>query len=265
MKLFRSFFIFIFILITVFRLLTYCHKTEIEDGIICQDDFKELKPSLNRIHQREWSLSTRSKTFCTEYNSDYRIVANEPESRKGLKKLKFDENIWSKVYDLLVHQNADKLDYLADSLYNISIENNLDEGQLAELIVTFVQDIPYSYVIPGNCSEMETEGYPCLGGIPYGIITPYEFMYSLYGDCDTRAVLIYVLLEHLGYTPMIVESDEYAHAMIAVNLSSTGDYIKYKGEKFYFWETTGKGWTLGLLPPAVKNVKYWKIALVHEL
>ena len=74
----------------------------------------------------------------------------------------------------------------------------------------------------------------------------------------------YVILEHMGYDPMIVVSDEYAHAMLALNLPAQGDYIRYAGKKYYFWETTATGWGIGMLPPESNNKEYWKKALVSN-
>ena len=133
------------------------------------------------------------------------------------------------------------------------------------MIVTFVQDIPYSYVLNIDCDDYQTGDKPCIGNVALGLLSPYEFIHSLYGDCDTRAVLIYTILEELGFDPMIVVSDEYAHAMLALNIPASGDHLTYRGNNYYFWETTAKGWPIGMLPPTTNNVNYWKIALVNEL
>ena len=91
-----------------------------------------------------------------------------------------------------------------------------------------------------------------------------EFLYSLSGDCDTRSVLLYTLLKQVEIDPIIVISNEYAHAMIAVDIPGAGDYIIHKGKKFYFWETTNTGWLPGMLPPGVNNLAYWRVTLDHE-
>jgi hypothetical protein len=59
-------------------------------------------------------------------------------------------------------------------------------------------------------------------------------------------------------------SNEYRHAMIAIDLPASGDHIIHKGKKFYFWETTNTGWLPGMLPPDTNNIAYWKITLDHE-
>ena len=153
-----------------------------------------------------------------------------------------------------------KIQFLADSLYDEAIENNLGEYEFASMVVSFIQDIPYSYIKPAECPDTNK---PCSGNVRFGIYSPYEFMHTLSGDCDTRAVLLFTMFDYLGYNPMIVISENYLHAMLALNIQASGDYITYNQKKYYFWETTGKDWDIGILPPSYSNVAYWKVALVN--
>lgn len=230
-------------------------------------DCEEVSLSNNsgdKLHRRFWGFKEQNNTYCVTYQSLDSIERLEREKRLDMLINYREENFWGSIYASLVNQTGTKLDYLADSLYSVARENDYSKLDLVRLIVSFVQDIPYSYVIPSNCDEYQTDGKPCIGNIPYGITSPYEFVHSLHGDCDTRAVLLYVLLEKLQFFPMIVVSDEYAHAMLAIDLPAQGDFIRYAGRKYYFWETTATGWSIGMLPPDTNNVDYWEIALVNE-
>jgi len=232
----------------------------------CKDTMEVINNADDRNHQRDWSLVDQSAYFCTNYQTlgeDY-IKSAEKRGTMPSRLGKFDY-LWSRVYKVLVEDSQDEIAFVADSLSELATQDGLDQMQLAELVVTFIQDIPYSWVIPGDCEKFDSGGKPCLGNVPYGIITPYEFLHTQYGDCDTRAVLIYAILERLGFDPMIVVSDEYAHAMLALNVPASGDYLELKGKKYYFWETTATGWPVGMLPPNTNNKAYWKITLAHEL
>lgn len=233
-------------------------------GSVCDEFLQENAVTGDRIHQREWHVYERNETFCMGYESLDSINRSDELVRRGIRVRYTEVNFWGTIYAHLVEQGRHNLDYLADSLINVALEKSLSKMDLARLTVSFVQDIPYSFVLPVPCSEYETNGTPCLGGIPYGIISPYEFVHSMYGDCDTRAVLLYVLLEKMNYDPMIVVSNQYAHAMIALNMPAQGDHISFAGKKYYFWETTATGWPLGMLPPDTNNIDYWEIALVNE-
>lgn len=234
--------------------------------VLCEDSMEVINEGDDRHHQRAWQSISSRQYYCANYqttgeqNVAGAIVRDEMPAKLG----QYDY-LWSRVYEVLAEDGVGQLDFLVDSIQNISASKGLSTIELAELVVTFVQDIPYRYVIPSDCDAYETNGTPCVGRIPYGILSPYEFLHTLYGDCDTRAVLIYALLKQLKYNVSIVVSDEYRHAMIAINLPAAGDYLIHQGRRYYFWETTATGWQMGLLPPSYNNKDYWKIALVNEL
>ncbi len=235
-----------------------------EVGSVCDEFLQENAVTGDRTHQREWHVYERNETFCMGYESLDSVNRNDEWVRKGMRVRYTEVNFWGTIYAHLVEQGRVNLDYLADSLTTVALDKGLSRLDLARLTVSFVQDIPYSFILPVPCSEYETNGTPCLGEIPYGIIGPYEFVHSLYGDCDTRAVLLYVLLEKMSFDPMIVVSNQYAHAMIALNIPAQGDHLSFAGKKYFFWETTATGWPLGMLPPDTNNIDYWEIALVNE-
>ena len=232
----------------------------------CEDQFLVTNRENDRYHQRDWSYSDRSRSFCSQYNTIESISETAGHKRNGMA-YEYDsyEDLWGTVYRNLVVDSKGDIDFLVDSLSFIGNRRNLSRTDLAEMIVSFVQDIPYSYVLGGDCEKFETKGKPCLGNMSFGILSPYEFVHSLYGDCDTRSVLIYTILEEMGFDPMIVVSSEYAHAMLALNIPAEGDHLKYRGNNYYFWETTAEGWPLGMLPPTTNNVNYWKVALAREI
>jgi hypothetical protein len=165
----------------------------------------------------------------------------------------------------LAQQQPQDLFFLKDSLANLAKKEQLTYPDLAEMVVTFIQDIPYTLITSENCEKMERLNSPCLGQQRFGLLSPYEFIHTWKGDCDTRSVMLYALLDQLGYDVAIVSSDEYLHAMLAVNLPATGHYLQKGQKRYYFWETTATGWSPGMLPPNMKNLDYWEISLTNEL
>ena len=261
-----SFIIFVYILLSgLINLGKEQAEIEEEEVAGCTDRMEVINGSNDRWHQRDWRLSGYSASFCTTYESQEKLSLEVGRRRNEMVLDRSEyEDFWGQVYFNLVKDSKSYINFVVDSLANASLMQELSRLELAELIVTFVQDIPYSYVLAKDCESRDTEDRPCIGNISLGLLSPYEFLHSLYGDCDTRAVLIYTLLEEFGFDPMVVVSSEYAHAMLALNVPSTGDHLQYRGKNYYFWETTGKGWPLGVLPPSTNNVNYWKIALVNE-
>lgn len=254
------------ILLTLIRNFEATEATELDLNYAanCEDGFEVINSRGDRGHQRTWELKKASLSFCASYKSEEAISGASKVFRNNMR-LGTNDYIeyWGSVYRNLVTGSRSDLKFLVDSLTNISKEKNLSRTNLAQMVVSFIQDIPYSYVLNQPCETFDTKGKPCLGNTDLGILSPYEFMHTLYGDCDTRAVIIYALLEAMGFDPMIVVSNQYAHAMLALNIPSSGDHIKHRGNNYYFWETTAKGWPIGMLPPSTNNINYWKIALVN--
>lgn len=186
--------------------------------------------------------------------------------RENIKIAQYDTytEYWGNIYESLYNHDSRELKLIADSLNQIKQDKELDHIQVAHMIVKFVQDIPYSFVMSEPC-EATKDGKPCHGDSRFGILSPVEFLYTLKGDCDTRTVLLFSLLKKFGYEPLILISNEYLHAMIALNIPATGDYITHKGRKFYFWETTNIGWEPGMISPDMQNVKYWDVALDYDI
>lgn len=256
-----SIFLFIgfFVLIAIYQ----GFQEEIQS---CDELSTLISDSEDYIHSRSWK-GLQGNNYCLSYEAELDLS----ETYWGLREeiqiprayWSSDHQYWGYIYQELARQNSEVVSYLADSLIQLADDRSLSRSAKAELIVTFVQDIPYVLITNKDCAA-DYEG-PCRANERHGILSPYEFLYSLEGDCDTRSVLLYALLKHAGFRPIIVVSEEYAHAMIALDVAATGDHITYDRQKFYFWETTSHGWKPGMLPPSTNNVQYWKIALAYEL
>lgn len=157
-------------------------------------------------------------------------------------------------------------------LFNsLKTTQKLTDQQFVEMVVAFVQDIPYSIVLPGGCDPnlynddfirkyLATADAKCAGYEHFGINTPVEFLASLQGDCDTRTLLIYSILSHYGYDVALLSSEHYNHSLIGINLPYDGIAYSYGSQRYVLWETT----TFikpGILPSEISNTDYWRISL----
>jgi hypothetical protein len=89
------------------------------------------------------------------------------------------------------------------------------------------------------------------------LLPPLAALAKMFGDCDTKAILLYVLLERMGIDCAMMWSQKYKHAMLGVRISTRGNYKIFNGKKYYFLETTHPGWVIGDLPPDFKNKRFW--------
>jgi len=179
-------------------------------------------------------------------------------------------------YDKIVYmlkendkQNLNGLYQLFDSLKTV---NSIDVKSFAEMIVCFVQDIPYTVVLPDACDPnlyadnfirnyLSSSDAKCDGYEKFGINTPVEFMATLQGDCDTRTLLLYTILAHYGYDVALMSSEFYNHSLIGINLPYEGVSYNYNNQRYILWETTNTNIKPGILPNEISNTNYWRISL----
>ncbi|WP_103069379.1 hypothetical protein [Aquimarina sediminis] len=181
---------------------------------------------------------------------------------------------WGKLYQYLATTDTPKLDLILKELASIKSTNQLNQFEFAEMVVTFIQDIPYAFVFENQCQSPEAYEESirvilekctdcCIGNIPFGIQNPVGFMGNLKGDCDTRTVIIYAILSYFGYDVAILNSDFYKHSVLGLHIPAKGLYKVQNGKRYYIWETTNKHFTIGTLPKNFDNVNHWHIVLTN--
>lgn len=204
-----------------------------------------------------------------KYSSEFKFLYGDYIKSKNHKN-KLTPYSETNLYSSLNSFNKNMLGLIYKSLQKIKIENKLNAKKFAEVVVSLVQSIPYSFNIEGDCngynlpddySDAILSGVPCLSFIKHDILSPLEFFYLKTGDCDSRTVLIYTILKNFGYDVVILNSNLYMHSMIGINLPSYGKYKLINGKKYFFWETTADGWELGILPPENWDINKWYLAL----
>lgn len=179
-------------------------------------------------------------------------------------------------YDEIVYSLKENDKTKLDGLYKLfdSIQSNgkLSNIKFAEMIVSFVQDIPYVLILEDNCdanlySDNFTRRYlsnpkaKCSGFQRFGINTPVEFLYNLNGDCDTRTLLLYTVLSHYNYDVALMSSEFYGHSILGVNLPINGLSYSYNNQKYILWETTTQNVKPGIIPNEISNLNNWRISL----
>lgn len=262
----KKVFIIVFVLIAIIYRLSseYTEEVAVEQPVLCDDYTLEDSVNFSVIQYRSWQEYQNYQYFCSNYTIADELANQSSELRNSLyvDEQLTDEDYWKEVYLSLYNQDKDRFQTLQDSLTKVGQSAQLDREGFARMVVAMVQDIPYQYVLPKPCTGQEAS--PCNGDVRFGLYSPVEFLYSMRGDCDTRTVLLYTLLKNFGYDPLIVNSHEYLHSMIALDVPSAGEDFTYKGRTYAFWETTNTGWLPGMLPPDMNNKSYWNVALDYE-
>lgn len=192
------------------------------------------------------------------------------------KAIKANNNLefYGQLYRQLDLNDVKKLDSVIIKLQENATRKHLNAVQTAEMVCTFVQEIPYFLVHDFDCKtavaesnsdfmvEYHRSNKPCLPEVPGGVQSPYEFMHNLKGDCDTRSLLAFTILRSMGIPASVWISEAYGHSVLGVGLPvSTGFYKEINGVKHYAVELTAKGFRLGMISPEQQVRNNWDIAL----
>ena len=152
----------------------------------------------------------------------------------------------------------------------------MDALQTAEMVITFIQEIPYYLVHDESCEkavatndkfmvDYHNQGKPCLANIAAGVQSPYEFLHNLKGDCDTRSLLGYAILSQLNIASSVWVSEAYGHSILGVAVpAGNGIFKSINGVKHYGVELTAKGYRLGMVAPENSNANNWEITLYNN-
>jgi len=127
---------------------------------------------------------------------------------------------WSRYYRIIFRDAWKRLEKASFSLE--SYLPDTDSGKTAALL-SWLQE--FSYV-------RDPEGADFLN-------LPEAFMTKT-GDCDSRALLMVVLLKQMGIDAILLVSPEYSHALAAVDCPGEGARFSYEGKDYLIADTTAK-------------------------
>ena len=150
--------------------------------------------------------------------------------------------VWARIYQIVYERSFPQLKTIAAGFNEVFRNENMSDKDKLLFVVSFVQNIKYDR--PGGTLDL---------------LAPLNALAKMFGDCDTKAILLYVLLEKIGIDCAMMWSQKYKHAMLGVRISTRGNYKMFNGKKYYFLETTHPGWAIGDLPPDFKNKRFWFI------
>jgi len=225
--------------------------------------------SSNRVWRDNYGKNY--STSLTVRERDFLRLENHINTYKRV----YNKNFWGNLYHYIEQKDTPSLDLIMEAFSTINESEHLNQREFAEMVVSCIQDIPYSLVFQGEClpaSSYEDSAKRvltecpdcCIGNIKYGIQNPISFMQNLKGDCDTRTVIIYSILKYFKYDVAILNSNFYRHSILGVNLPASGIYKVYKGKKYMLWETTAKYYEIGKLSRNFDDVNHWEVVLTSQ-
>jgi hypothetical protein len=148
--------------------------------------------------------------------------------------------VWAEVYRRIYLQAVPRMRLILEGFNKIFVEEKFDARDKVYFIISFIQNIPYER--PGGSLDL---------------LPPLGTLAKKYGDCDSKALLLYAILERMGVDCAMLWSYYYKHAMLGINFSGSGYFKNLEGKRYYFVETTYPGWNIGDIPPEFDNTRYW--------
>nr|WP_321237295.1 hypothetical protein [uncultured Psychroserpens sp.] len=212
------------------------------------------------LSQQTWVGFKREK-HTMPFKVEYDGVINSKKNRNDFKVTYGFK--WGDFYKTLSDNDRPLIEELAQTFYSYQEKKKMSRRDFAELMITAIQDIPYTLILGKVCDSLITK--PCYGNIKLGLFAPAEFVSNLTGDCDTRTVLLFTLLSRFNYDIAILNSKAYRHSVLGINIPSTGKFKMHQNTKYYFIETTARGCPIGYLNQSVSDISKWDFQLIHNI
>lgn len=137
---------------------------------------------------------------------------------------------------------APEIGEIIDFLTGVADEKGFSNYQLANLVLSFVQEqcITYSY-------DEDSTGF----GEYFRF--PLETIVDETGDCDCKAILACALFHRSDFRVAFALMPGHAALALASEEALPFANWVYKGRRWYYCEATGDGWEAGAIPPSVRR------------
>jgi len=143
---------------------------------------------------------------------------------------------WVRYYRMIYKDNYSRLKEFSDTIrgiMNISSNNDLKN------LISWIQGFNY------NRTNTIAD-----------FTSPLELITSQGGDCDSRVVLLSIILHHLGIDSIIFVSVKYSHSIIGIDINFEGKKILFNNKNYLLVELT-KRQEIGILDDRISDLNYW--------
>lgn len=134
------------------------------------------------------------------------------------------------------------IEELAAKISNAAQKAHFTGSQTVQFAAAFVQSLPYT-------ADNVTTGYDEYPRYPV------ETLVDNGGDCEDTAILLSALLDELGYRTVLINLPGHFALGVKDIGNMTGANWENEGDKYYYIETTGNNWRIGVLPEEYKGAQ----------
>ncbi len=124
------------------------------------------------------------------------------------------------------------------------LDPDTPDAAMAQLLLTWVQGFSYAR----ESSRADKADFAPIPAVLSGAAS----------DCDSRSLLVAVLLQQMNVDACLFISNVYSHAMLGVLLpGKLGQTISADGKEYLVGETTAKNLTLGMMDASMQDRSKW--------
>lgn len=259
------------------RTVVVDNPRELENAEVVEVQRTDREPNQEQVKD---TLITRYRVWQdyegNDYEGKYSLFASKIRASVNYKNnLAVNPNSeyeYDKILYSLKENDKDNLGSLYKLFDSIGQTNKLNSIKFAEMVVSFVQDMPYALLLENECdpqlysdsfikSYLNNPEAECNANQRFGIYTPLEFLYATQGDCDTRTLLLYTIFSKYDYDVVLLSSEHYGHSILGINLPYNGLSYSYNNQKYVLWETTALNAMPGIISQDISNLNFWRISL----
>ena len=138
---------------------------------------------------------------------------------------------------------------IAIEMEQVGQKNSWSRERLANFILSFTQSLPYT-------ADDVATGYDEFK------MYAFETLIAGGGDCEDTVILAASLLRPLGYDLMLLNPQ--GHLALGVSGQFSGVHYQYEDRRYFYSETTGRGWKIGDIPNQYQSVpvKMYQVPIV---
>jgi hypothetical protein len=233
-----------------------------------QSDYNNLETQFNQLEKDYTQLSDEYNELLNDYERALGAIPISPEPltldtiereyswlfnrKQWTISLSIPENIYdyftnmerppTQDYSIYVTNPYDDqyLRTIIERINFISISDDLTESEKLNLVISFVQSLPYT----SDSLTTSYDEYPRY---------PLQTLVDQGGDCEDTSILVSALLYEMNYEVILLGLPNHmACGVYSEGLS--GSYYMVDGKRFFYLETTDTGWKIGEVPEEYNDV-----------
>ena len=148
------------------------------------------------------------------------------------------------AFGAMTDASGDALKPLVALFRDYAKEHRLNTEQVANLVVTFVQQIHY---------ERPKDQ-------PFEILPPANVVAEKRGDCDSKSLLAHLILREFGIESVMLSSRAHGHAMLGIAIPAPGKHqFNFGGHTYAFTELTAPNSPIGHVNDELLRPDDWKV------